>query len=179
MTVKECVRWRRREEKRAVNCENKKKRERESEKERGAGEEERKRGGRRAGGERRVASRHSKLGPWEREEARRERRQSVLNCLSTRRPVASARGLPYHAGLDCSSRSLPQLYVPRFFSFRFPAPSLFLPLPLSLSLSLCWIKQLSRIVRSDSRDGTREIVSKSRSIISFKLLIQRGKLGNF
>lgn len=35
----------------------------------------------------RLASRHSKLGPWERGGSRRERRQSVLNCLSTRRPL--------------------------------------------------------------------------------------------
>lgn len=97
----------------------------------------------------RVASRHSKLGLWERGGSFRE------EAVSSQLPfyaavVASARGLPDHAGFNYSPSGLftPAVRCPLFL------PSF--PFPLSQSTD--------RIVpneRSDSHDGIREIASNS------------------
>lgn len=87
------------------------------------------------------------------EEARRERRQSVLSCLSTRQPLRARAVYRITPGL-ITRRGL----YPDFTLSAFPPPP-------SLSFSLSSSRSIRRLIlsnkRSDSRDSIREIALNS------------------
>lgn len=87
------------------------------------------------------------------EEARRERRQSVLSCLSTRQPLRARAVYRITPGLITRRGLYPDFTLSAF------------PPPLSLSFSLSSSRSIRRLIlsnkRSDSRDSIREIALNS------------------